>query len=124
MSDADSDTSTVVSLPPEKPEPTPEQLAKSEEIKAEANKKFQESHLKEAIELYTEALELNQRNHVLYANRAFCHVKLENYGLNTLLLLPSPSSPLLLRLAFLLPLRLLASIVVFFFLLPSPSRLD
>jgi len=80
MSDADSDTSTVVSLPPEKPEPTPEQLAKSEEIKAQANKKFQESHLKEAIDLYTEAIELNQRNHVLYANRAFCHVKLENYG--------------------------------------------
>ena len=87
MSDADSDTSTVVSLPPEKPQPTPEQLAKSEEIKAQANKKFQESHLKEAIDLYTEAIELNQRNHVLYANRAFCHVKLENYGL------PLPSFP-------------------------------
>ena len=26
------------------------------------------------------ALDLNGRNHILYANRSFCHIKLENYG--------------------------------------------
>ena len=57
-----------------------EQVAKSDQIKEQANKKFQENHLTEAIELYTEAIEHNPTNHVLYANRAFCHIKLENYG--------------------------------------------
>lgn len=57
-----------------------EQVAKSDQIKEQANKKFQENHLTEAIELYTEAIEHNSTNHVLYANRAFCHIKLENYG--------------------------------------------
>mmetsp|Transcript_4624 Transcript_4624/g.10153 ORF Transcript_4624/g.10153 Transcript_4624/m.10153 type:complete len:495 (+) Transcript_4624:75-1559(+) len=75
MSDTDdSEASTSV------PEATPEQLAKSEEFKAKANKFFQEGHLKEAVEQYSLAIELNGRNHILYANRAFCHVKIENYG--------------------------------------------
>jgi hypothetical protein len=57
------------------------QLAKSEELKAQANKKFQANHFNEAIELYTGALEHNPSNHILFANRSFCHIKLENYGL-------------------------------------------
>lgn len=55
-------------------------MAKSEEFKAKANKCFADNQLKEAIELYVSALELNPSNHILYANRAFCHIKLENYG--------------------------------------------
>ena len=57
-----------------------EQKAKSEEFKAKANACFQADQLNEAIELYISALELNPANHILYANRAFCHIKLENYG--------------------------------------------
>lgn len=45
-----------------------------------ANKKFQENHFNEAIALYTSALEHNPFNHILLANRAFCNIKLENYG--------------------------------------------
>ena len=56
------------------------QLARSEELKGMANKKFQENHFNEAIELYTSALDHNPLNHVLFANRAFCNIKLENYG--------------------------------------------
>jgi hypothetical protein len=26
------------------------------------------------------ALDLNGRNHILFANRSFCHIKMENYG--------------------------------------------
>jgi predicted Zn-dependent protease len=75
MSDTDdSEASTSV------PEATPEQLAKSEEFKAKANKFFQEGHLKEAVEQYSLAIEQNGRNHILFANRAFCHVKMESYG--------------------------------------------
>mmetsp|Transcript_27320 Transcript_27320/g.55833 ORF Transcript_27320/g.55833 Transcript_27320/m.55833 type:complete len:496 (+) Transcript_27320:210-1697(+) len=77
MADSDSDSSTVVASAPE---PTPEQVALSEELKAKANAKFQEGHLNEAIEFYTQAIENNAKNHILFANRAFCQVKLENYG--------------------------------------------
>jgi tetratricopeptide (TPR) repeat protein len=64
------------------------QIAKSDEFKARANKCFQDNKLNEAIELYISALELNPGNHILYANRAFCHIKLENYGVT------SPPRPL------------------------------
>jgi tetratricopeptide (TPR) repeat protein len=33
-----------------------------------------------AVELYTEAIELNPDNAVFYSNRAFAHTKLEEYG--------------------------------------------
>ena len=74
------------------------QIAKSEEIKAQANKKFQANHLNEAIELYSQAIENNPTNHILFANRAFCHIKLENYG-NTP---PSASSQRLALLCYLM----------------------
>eukprot|EP00287_Rhodomonas_sp_CCMP768_P005404 CAMPEP_0196724084 /NCGR_PEP_ID=MMETSP1091-20130531/6096_1 /TAXON_ID=302021 /ORGANISM="Rhodomonas sp., Strain CCMP768" /LENGTH=498 /DNA_ID=CAMNT_0042066179 /DNA_START=60 /DNA_END=1556 /DNA_ORIENTATION=- len=80
MADSDSDSSTATVVASERPEPTAEQVAKSEELKQKANAQFQEGHLNEAIELYTEAIDNNHKNHILYANRAFCHVKLENYG--------------------------------------------
>ncbi len=61
-------------------EVTDEQKAQSEELKTKANTKFQENHFAEATEFYTKAIELNPRNHILFANRAFCHIKMENYG--------------------------------------------
>lgn len=33
-----------------------------------------------AIDLYTQAIELNGRNAVYFANRAFAHLRLEEYG--------------------------------------------
>lgn len=34
----------------------------------------------QAIDLYTQAIELNSQNAVYWANRAFAHTKLEEYG--------------------------------------------
>ena len=34
----------------------------------------------QATELYTQAIELNSQNAVYWANRAFAHTKLEEYG--------------------------------------------
>ena len=34
----------------------------------------------QAIDLYTKAIELNSQNAVYWANRAFAHLKLEEYG--------------------------------------------
>ena len=48
MSDSDSDASTVQNRVP----PTPEEVEKSDAFKAQANKKFQENHHNEAIDLY------------------------------------------------------------------------
>ena len=67
-----------------------EQLAKSEELKTQANKKFQENHFSDAIDLYTQAVEHNSSNHILFANRAFCHIKLENYGMHASVLCVAP----------------------------------
>jgi serine/threonine-protein phosphatase 5 len=56
------------------PDPVP-----SDALKAEANAKFKESKFEDAISLYTQAIELYPTS-VLYANRAFTNIKLENYG--------------------------------------------
>ncbi|KAL2651656.1 hypothetical protein R1flu_019784 [Riccia fluitans] len=55
-------------------------VKKSEELKAQANEAFQAHRFARAVELYTKAIELNSENAVLYANRAFAHTKLEEYG--------------------------------------------
>ena len=34
----------------------------------------------QAIELYTQAIDLNNQNAIYWANRAFAHTKLEEYG--------------------------------------------
>jgi tetratricopeptide (TPR) repeat protein len=39
-----------------------------------------EKHYGAAINLYTQALEHQPANAVLYANRAFAHIKIEEYG--------------------------------------------
>ncbi|CAO3642037.1 unnamed protein product [Cunninghamella blakesleeana] len=52
---------------------------KAEKVKGEANELFKEKQFAEAIEKYTEAIELNKVA-TYYSNCAFCHLKLENYG--------------------------------------------
>ncbi|KAI8084252.1 Metallo-dependent phosphatase-like protein [Gilbertella persicaria] len=59
---------------------TEELKAKAEEIKNEANTFFKEKRFPAAIEKYTEAIEINPHVASYYTNRAFCHLKLENYG--------------------------------------------
>ncbi|PWA63702.1 serine/threonine-protein phosphatase 5 [Artemisia annua] len=54
------------------------QLAES--IKQQANEAFKGNKFNQAIDLYTKAIELNSENAVYWANRAFSHTKLEEYG--------------------------------------------
>jgi len=51
MSDSDSEASTAAAA--ERVPATPEEVEKSNELKTQANKKFQENHHNEAIDLYT-----------------------------------------------------------------------
>jgi len=52
-----------------------------DELKEEANQQFAAQKYKAAIELYTLGLERNPTAPaVLYANRALCHLRLENFG--------------------------------------------
>lgn len=39
-----------------------------------------ERHYAKAVEGYTLAIELNPTNEILYSNRAFAHIRLENFG--------------------------------------------
>jgi len=39
-----------------------------------------EKHYAGAVHLYTQAIELQPQNAVLFANRAFAHIKIEEYG--------------------------------------------
>ncbi|KAK1256916.1 Serine/threonine-protein phosphatase 5 [Acorus gramineus] len=57
--------------------PDPE---RAEEIKLLANEAFKAHKYSQAIDLYTQAIELNGSNAVYWANRAFAHTKLEEYG--------------------------------------------
>jgi len=42
---------------------------------------FKVSNYSEAINFYTQALEINPDSAIILSNRSFCHLKLENYGL-------------------------------------------
>jgi tetratricopeptide (TPR) repeat protein len=53
---------------------------KAEELKAAANAAFQAHRFATAIELYSQAIILNTDNAVYWANRAFAHTKMEEYG--------------------------------------------
>ncbi|KAL1347812.1 hypothetical protein HN51_023838 [Arachis hypogaea] len=55
-------------------------ISKAEEFKRSANEAFNAHRFTQAIELYTQAIELNDKNAVYYANRAFAHLRLEEYG--------------------------------------------
>ncbi|XP_049415217.1 serine/threonine-protein phosphatase 5 isoform X1 [Solanum stenotomum] len=54
--------------------------SRAEELKQLANEAFKGHKYSQAIDLYTQAIELNGENAVYYANRAFAHAKLEEYG--------------------------------------------
>lgn len=49
-------------------------------LKEVANKLFTERHFQQALDKYSEAIDLDSTNPILFANRAFAHIKLENYG--------------------------------------------
>ncbi|KAJ7567015.1 hypothetical protein O6H91_02G128600 [Diphasiastrum complanatum] len=53
---------------------------KAEKLKESANVAFQARKYATAISLYTQAIELCNSNAVYWANRAFAHTKLEEYG--------------------------------------------
>ncbi|CAK8541427.1 unnamed protein product [Lathyrus sativus] len=55
-------------------------VAKAEEFKVLANEAFKDRKFSHAIDLYTQAIELNSQSAVYYANRAFAHLRLEEYG--------------------------------------------
>ncbi|CAN4103147.1 unnamed protein product [Withania somnifera] len=54
--------------------------SRAEELKQLANEAFKGHKYSQAIDLYTQAIELNSDNAVYWANRAFAHTKLEEYG--------------------------------------------
>ncbi|XP_049374173.1 serine/threonine-protein phosphatase 5 isoform X2 [Solanum verrucosum] len=54
--------------------------SRAEELKQLANEAFKGHKYSQAIDLYTQAIELNGESAVYYANRAFAHTKLEEYG--------------------------------------------
>ncbi|KAI8551222.1 hypothetical protein RHMOL_Rhmol06G0168100 [Rhododendron molle] len=56
-------------------------ISQAEEIKFLANEAFKAHKFSQAIALYTQAIELNSQSAVYWANRAFAHTKLEEYGL-------------------------------------------
>jgi serine/threonine-protein phosphatase 5 len=41
---------------------------------------FAEHKYAHAVDLYTQALEIRKDNAILYSNRAFAHIRLEEYG--------------------------------------------
>ncbi|KAF9589155.1 hypothetical protein IFM89_019471, partial [Coptis chinensis] len=55
-------------------------IARAEERKVLANDAFKARKYSQAIDLYSEAIGLNSENAVYWANRAFAHTKLEEYG--------------------------------------------
>ncbi|XP_071905051.1 serine/threonine-protein phosphatase 5-like isoform X4 [Coffea arabica] len=54
--------------------------ARAEELKVLANEAFNAHKFAQAIDLYTQAIDLNGDNAVYWANRALAHTKLEEYG--------------------------------------------
>jgi serine/threonine-protein phosphatase 5 len=55
--------------------------AKAEQLKLQANNLFKENKFHEAIELYTDAIKLDQDNAILFANRSMTYIKIEQFGL-------------------------------------------
>ncbi|KAG0462922.1 hypothetical protein HPP92_021398 [Vanilla planifolia] len=55
-------------------------IKRAEEIKLLANEAFKANKFFQAIDLYSQAIDLDEYNAVYWANRAFAHIKLEEYG--------------------------------------------
>lgn len=55
--------------------------AKAEEFKSQGNKLVEQNNFMQAVQLYSLAIQHDPTNAIYWANRAFCHIKMENYGL-------------------------------------------
>ncbi|KAF4376529.1 hypothetical protein F8388_025400 [Cannabis sativa] len=55
-------------------------VSRAEEFKVQANEAFKVRKYAQAIDLYTQAIEIDSQNAVYWANRSFAHLKLEEYG--------------------------------------------
>lgn len=53
----------------------------AETYKQEGNAAFKEHNYPEAIAKYSAAININPANAIYWSNRAFCHLKMENFGL-------------------------------------------
>ncbi|EAY21150.1 TPR Domain containing protein [Trichomonas vaginalis G3] len=51
----------------------------SETLKQQGNKKFNEGKYQSAYDLYTQAIELNPRNHLLYSNRGAALIRMQRF---------------------------------------------
>ena len=56
-------------------EASAENIAQAERIKAEANEMFKCEKYPQAIELYSQCIQLNPCNAVYYANRSIAHLR-------------------------------------------------
>ena len=52
----------------------------SDELKAKGNQAFAAKNYKEAIEFFTQAIEVDPKNHVLFSNRSAAYSSLHSYG--------------------------------------------
>eukprot|EP00002_Diphylleia_rotans_P021436 TRINITY_DN4169_c0_g2_i4.p1 TRINITY_DN4169_c0_g2~~TRINITY_DN4169_c0_g2_i4.p1 ORF type:complete len:331 (-),score=79.03 TRINITY_DN4169_c0_g2_i4:787-1779(-) len=59
---------------------THEDHRQSDRKKVQGNEAMQEKSYEEAIKLYTEAIELNPTNAILWSNRSLAHIKMEEYA--------------------------------------------
>ncbi|XP_063068865.1 small glutamine-rich tetratricopeptide repeat-containing protein beta [Engraulis encrasicolus] len=59
--------------------PSPEDIERAEQLKNEGNNHMKEENFASAVDCYTKAIDLDQRNAVYYCNRAAAHSKLGHY---------------------------------------------
>lgn len=52
----------------------------ADEIKSKANEYFKNQNYEKAIEMYTKAINLDEKNAIYYANRSLANLRLENFG--------------------------------------------
>ncbi|KAL0306751.1 UNVERIFIED_CONTAM: Serine/threonine-protein phosphatase 5 [Sesamum radiatum] len=67
-------------MPPSMETENSTNTSRAEELKLLANEAFKAHKYSQAIDLYTQAIEVNKDNAVYWANRAFAHTNLEEYG--------------------------------------------
>ncbi|XP_050294219.1 uncharacterized protein LOC126734574 isoform X2 [Anthonomus grandis grandis] len=58
-----------------------EEEISAEKLKEQGNQAVKENKYQEAVLHYTTAIKLDPKNHTLYSNRSFAHLKLKNYYL-------------------------------------------
>lgn len=54
-------------------------MATSEELKAQGNKAFSSGDYSAAVDLFSQAIQMDPSNHVLYSNRSAAYCSLKNY---------------------------------------------